>query len=208
MRQFLSIWSIVFMVLGCSCGQTSQRNTDETTVYPPSASPSSEVELDDPLADQNVPSEMNNEPRFELDPKSIVFMGVRLKDTKENLLRLLGPPHSLNRLHYDCGPFSEEWQGTAFYQYAYYSSEFIVYDSLAEIAQIVFSDTTVLEINGVALNSSLSKSDVLRLLSQKEEPDHSDDNRLLIYPANGDDGYYILEFDESSLHRFTRFDPC
>ncbi|MEM7298914.1 MAG: hypothetical protein AAF391_11685, partial [Bacteroidota bacterium] len=115
---------------------------------------------------------------------------------------------SINKMNHDCGPFSEEWQGKKFYQYSYSAIDFIVYDSTAEISQLVFYENVVLELNGVELNKDLDKTAILKLLGLKETSAPSAENHLLIYPANGDDGYFILEFENSSLFRFTRFDPC
>ena len=120
----------------------------------------------------------------------------------------MGKPDSIVEPKYDCGPFSEEWQGIKFYQYFYGDMNFIVYQDLAEIQDVNFSRSESLKISGVEFTRETDFDTALEKLGIELNEDNYSKAQILIYPEEPLDEYYILKFENGRLQQFDRFEPC
>ncbi len=138
----------------------------------------------------------------------ISYGGLKFKDTKSALIKVMGKPDSIVEPKYDCGPFSEEWQGIKFYQYFYGDMNFIVYQDLAEIQDVNFSRSESLKISGVEFTRETDFDTALEKLGIELNEDNYSKAQILIYPEEPLDEYYILKFENGRLQQFDRFEPC
>lgn len=107
--------------------------------------------------------------------------------------------------HYECGKFSEE-QGKTFLQYHYDNMNYITYDSISEINQIIFQEGDVLEIEGKKITANMNISKIAYLLGV-QLPVHRVHNIIIIAKEDIDE-QLILHFDHGKLIKLTRWSPC
>ena len=141
-----------------------------------------------------------------LDEDKIQFNGMKLKDTKIRLSKVMGQPDSIIEPKFDCGPFSEDWQKKKFFQHFYKEMNFIVYENIAEIQDVDFSNGLEMSINGIVLNGEMDLKTVATMLGLN--PSDAKNNRIIIYPNRQTKDYFYLEFRNGYLYRFDRNEPC
>ena len=141
-----------------------------------------------------------------LDESKIQYNGMKLKDTKIRLSKIMGQPDSIVEPKFDCGPFSEAWQHKKFFQHFYGTMNFITYENIAEIQDVVFSDGLEMSINGIVLNGEMDMKTVAEMLGLN--PSDAKNNRIILYPNRQTDDYYFLEFKNGYLYRFDRNEAC
>ncbi len=72
--------------------------------------------------------------------------GIPFVTTKKILLRYLGKPDSIVTPHYECGGFSDNWEGGTFYQYYYSQFNYIGKRDSFQVKSIEFNNTTALNL--------------------------------------------------------------
>jgi len=139
--------------------------------------------------------------------ENITFNGLKLKDSKLNMLSKMGEPNLIKEPKYECGPFSEDWQEIKFYQYFYDNMNFIVYEKSAEIQEIEFKSNEVIKINGKKIKVGMTLEEICKKLGIELNGEYFK-NRVLIYPKEDLDEHYFLEFKNNKIYRFDRYEPC
>ena len=138
----------------------------------------------------------------------IRFHALKFKDSKSKMEEIMGLPDSIISPKYDCGPFSEEWQELKFFQYFYGDMNFIVYNSIAEIQNILIQEDEDFYIQNVRLNSGMSFEEVAEKLELKITDMNYNSNRIEIHPTEQLDEHYSLKFRDNMLFQFDRYEPC
>ncbi|MBN2664589.1 MAG: hypothetical protein JXR68_13150 [Bacteroidales bacterium] len=139
--------------------------------------------------------------------EQLQFNGVNFKTTPDNILRIFGQPDSIIEPMYDCGPFSEDWQGMQFFQYFYGKMNYIVYENSSEVQNVIFTDSDILKINEIDINNKMTFEQIVEVLHLEISPE-TQENKIIIYPFELQDEYFILIFKNNFLNQFDRYEPC
>lgn len=138
---------------------------------------------------------------------SIFYQRLKFIGQKEEMLALMGQPDTIIEPKYECGPYSEDWQETPFYQYFYGSMNFIVYKDIAEIQSIKFDEFQTITINNIELNGQMNLKEVAEKLSISIFK-NADTTLIETYPIESRDEQYYLKFKKGKLSDFDRYEPC
>ena len=150
--------------------------------------------------------DQNNENILYVSIDSIIYSGLKLKGEKDKVISKLGQPDSIIEPKYECGAYSEDWQGIKFYQYFYGNMNFIVYEDNAEIEKIEFVKNEEIQINGKLLNGTMTYHEITGILGV--QPSTKKNNLILFFPKEGLDEHYSLDFVEGKLMKFEVWTPC
>lgn len=144
---------------------------------------------------------------FPVDVDSIIFKNNKMYTTLQKMQQVMGKPDSIIEPKYECGIFSEDWQGVKFYQYFYGEMNYIVSEGQAEIERIIFDKNTILFINGIELNSKMTFDEVIKALKIMRI-DTKNKSIIEIHPKRIPDEYFYLKFKDDKLFQFDRYAPC
>lgn len=145
----------------------------------------------------------------------VFYRNINLQPKKSELIFYLGEPDSIVNPHYECGGFSEDWQGQEFLQYYFKSMNFIGAGDNYIIENIDFkTDTTInLVYRGMNFNNKTSLMDIKnyfpKSFANRVVIDESMKNyNFYLFPELISDDKVILKFENGQLVKLEYYSPC
>src|SRR5687768_4564954 len=140
---------------------------------------------------------------------SITINGISIIDTKKALLGKFGEPQSTKDPSYECGGFSEGWQGCKFLQYYYDSTVFITFkdQSVLEKHQPSHSKYDLM-FYGIKLNNQTKIEELDKILRFKNLSEFKDSLNFISISIDSTDDQIELEFREGKFIKYGYFTPC
>ena len=137
---------------------------------------------------------------------SMSFRGIHLFISQKEMTAMMGTPDSIVRPMYECGFYSEDEQGSEFYQYFYGKLNFMVYEGKAELEFVEFEAGDQIILNEVVLTAGMSFDEMAASLGLEITENTAKTN--LTIETIGLDEHYYLKFKDEKLHKFERWTPC